>query len=180
MNLHVARWVTSHLARVVVTTMFIGSPLAAQGVITLAVGGAPTMTVAPGAKLAVPVMVDMSRTTKGMNLAAITTSVAWDNARLAFDSLVPGPFGQMSANKSKTGSGTAMLSAFNVRGATETTRLVTFFFTAAAAAGPTFIRVAPSVAGNETGTAVLSHLRARNLTVCVQQDARKCVGAGDD
>lgn len=149
----------------------------AQGTITLAAGTAPSVQIAPRGKIAIPVIVDMAHAATGMNLAAITAVVTWDQTRLIFDSLNTGQFGQLSANTAQALMGVVTMSAFSVRGAAKTMNLATLYFTAAEGTGAVNVDVKPTVAGNEVGTPILPLLRSRSLVVCVQARAGKCVSA---
>ena len=137
-------------------------PLAAQGTITVAAGVGPTVLVAPGGKVTVPVDVNMTAAAGG-NLASLSTALAWTASQLTLDS-AKALFGTATINIQ---SGSAQLALFNATGTTNTATVVNLFFTAAATAGASRVQVVPLSAGDELGADILPALRARNLDVCV-------------
>jgi alpha-tubulin suppressor-like RCC1 family protein len=145
--------------------------------ITVAARLSPSTAVAPGAKLAVPLTLDMSNAL-GANVASLTVTVAWASARLNLDSIKAGSFGTVT---SALGGGyTAAISVFSATGTTTTQTIATLYFTAAAATAGSHIDVLPTTAGNATGANVLSQVAGRGLDVCVAPQAPWGDANGDD
>jgi hypothetical protein len=140
--------------------------LAAQGSIGLTAGATSSVVVAPGAKLTVPVLVDLSAAPSA-SLASLTSSVTWGSARLTLDSLRPGTFGTLTANTANASAGSSSFSLFNSTGASTSFTVANLYFTASNTAGGTQVTLQPSAAGNENGTSILSQLRPRGLDVCI-------------
>lgn len=159
--------VAGALAVAVFATAATPADMWAQGTITVSAGAAPSAQVAPSGKVAVPIIADMSAATGTTNLAALTTTVTWGQARLTLDSVKAGAFGSLTANTSNAASGTAALSLFNGTGTTTTVTVGTLYFTAAIAPGGTQVLLAPTVAGDDVGSNLLPILRTQGLNVCV-------------
>ena len=141
--------------------------LHSQGSITLAAGQTLSVVALPNAKLAVPIVIDMSAASGGTNLAALTTAVAWGSSRLVFDSIKAGAFGALTSNMTNAANGGATLSLVNATGTTSTVTFATLYFTAAATNGSTRLLLGPSLAADESTASVMALLRLRNLDVCV-------------
>ena len=154
----------SPLSFSVLAVLALAQTAGGQGTITLAAGVGGPALVAPGAKLAVPIAVDMTAATAGTNLASLTSMASWSATRLTLDSVTAGTFGSLTSNVT---SGSATLSLFSGSGTTTSVTIGTLYFTASATAGGTQIRLTPSVAGDELGASILPLLRTRNLDVCV-------------
>ncbi|MDB4913947.1 MAG: Ig domain protein group 2 domain protein [Gemmatimonadetes bacterium] len=143
------------------------SVLHAQGRITLQAGASATTQVAPSVKLAVPIVIDMSGATGGTNLAALTTTVTWGQARLSLDSVTAGSFGTLTSSLASAANGSTTLSLFNATGTTSGLTMATMYFTSSATSGGTRVLLSPSAAGDEGGASVLSLLLTRGQDVCV-------------
>src|SRR5690242_14985241 len=96
--------------------------------------GALRVQVAPSAKIAVPVTIDMS-SASGANVASLTTGVSWAASRLTLDSVKAGAFGTLTSNTANAGTGSISLSTYNNSGATGTVTFATMYFTAGTAGG---------------------------------------------
>jgi hypothetical protein len=139
----------------------------AQSTVTVAVGSAPTAQVAPGGKLAVPVVIDLSAANGG-NLASLAASLNWAAGRLTLDSLVKtGSFGTFTSNTADAANGNAGLTVFNATGTTTTTTFATAYFTALTTLGGTRIGITGQTAGTDAGASLAAALRTRPLDVCV-------------
>jgi alpha-tubulin suppressor-like RCC1 family protein len=138
---------------------------AQSGTITIAADTATTTNIAPGAKFTVPVIVDMSAA-NGLNVASLTTRINWTPARLTLDSIHSTGAG-FDFLTSTLGAGTATVAGFGAHGTTATTTIAVMYFTAGSGAAGSRVSLTPTVAGNESGTSITSHVAARNLDVCV-------------
>src|SRR5205814_6051100 len=67
----------------------------AQGVAILRAGSGGQTQLAPGTRIGLPVVLDMSAGA-GLDVASFTTAMTWDAARLQYDSLVVGGFGAVT------------------------------------------------------------------------------------
>ena len=134
--------------------------------IAVTAGATPTTQVAVGAKLAVPILVDMSAA-GGASIALLTTGLSWPFARLSFDSVTAGSFGGLTSNLTNVATGNAGFSASSGAGNTSTTSLATAYFTALANPGSARVQLIPSVAQALGGSSLLSLIQARVLDVCV-------------
>ena len=139
----------------------------AQAQTVLLRGGATLRTqVAPGAKVAVPVVIDLSGSA-GTNVSSLTMGMSWGTSRLTFDSLRAGTFGSLTSNTGGAASGSVVMSAFSAAGTTTTVTMATAYFTASASTGGTRVAFTPTVAGNDVGTDLLPIFRVQALDVCV-------------
>ena len=143
------------------------APLSAQ-IIGLSVLDSASAYVAPGARLAVPLHVDLSAAGT-TTLAALQGALSWSASRLTFDSLrVVSTTGfSLTANTASAASGSVSFNAFGTTALAASGPLAMAYFTAGSGTGGTLLTLAPTIAGNEAGTDVLSLLRVRNLGVCV-------------
>jgi alpha-tubulin suppressor-like RCC1 family protein len=145
------------------TAVNAGVARAQSGTITIAAGSAPSANVAPGAKLTVPVIADMSAAGSS-NLASLVARVTWTPALLTLDSIRPTDFGFL---ESTIGSGTASLATFAATGTTATTTVANLYFTAGATTAGSRVQLAPTAAGNELGASLTGSVHARSFDVCV-------------
>jgi hypothetical protein len=152
---------------VCLTLLGLASPLSAQ-TISLSVFDSATVHVAPGAKLAVPLRVDLS-TAGTTTLAALQGALTWSASRLTFDSLrIASSTGfSLTTNTAGTSTGTMSFNAFGTTALAGSSPLATAYFTAGSSTGGTLLTLAPTVAGSEAGANILGSLRVRNLGVCV-------------
>ncbi|CAN5389465.1 hypothetical protein BH09GEM1_BH09GEM1_38900 [soil metagenome] len=134
--------------------------------VTLRGGSTLRRQVAPGATVAVPVVLDLSAGA-GTNVSSLTLGVAWGATRLRFDSIKAGSFGAVTSNVSGAPLGNVSTSVFDAAGTTSTVTMATAYFTAAATTGGTRISFNPTVAGSDAGVSVLSRFRTQPLDVCV-------------
>jgi hypothetical protein len=163
------RWLAGgrHAAVALLACLVAATPLRAQS-IGLLVGDSARVFAAPGAKLAVPLKVDLAAAGSA-NFAALQAGLAWGAARLTFDSLrVASSTGfSLTANTASASSGSATFNAFGASALSASGALATAYFTAGSAAGGTKLLLTPTAAGNDLGQSVLSLLTTRNLDVCV-------------
>ena len=118
----------------------------ALGAQTVTVRGGATLRrqVAPGATVAVPVVLDLSAGL-GTNVSSLTLGVSWGASRLTFDSVKAGGLGAVTSNTSGAAGGTFTTSVFDAAGTTSTVTLATAYFTAAATPGGTRVGFTPTV-----------------------------------
>jgi alpha-tubulin suppressor-like RCC1 family protein len=133
------------------------------GPITVTAGTSPVAQLLPGAKLTVPVIVDLSGTV-ATNFASLTTGVTWTAGQLTLDSIRAAGFGSLTTNASGA---SASLALFNATGTTSSVTVANLFFTASGSTGGARVVLNPTEAGNESGLTLASRLRARDLDVCV-------------
>ncbi|CAN5389525.1 hypothetical protein BH09GEM1_BH09GEM1_38910 [soil metagenome] len=142
------------------------TPFLRAQTVTVRSGSTLRRQVAPGATVAVPVVLDLS-SGAGTNVSSLSLGVAWRSAQLRFDSLKAGSFGAVTSNLSGAGTGSLITSVFSAVGTTSTITMATAYFTAAATTGGTRISFNPTVAGSDGGVSVLSRFRTQPLDVCV-------------
>ena len=152
---------------VCLTLLGVATPLAAQ-TIGLSVLDSATVYVAPGAKLAVPLRVDLS-SAGTTTLAALQGALTWSASRLTFDSLrVASSTGfSLTTNTAGASTGTVSFNALSTTALAASGPLATAYFTAGSATGGTRVTLAPTVAGSVAGANILGLLRVRQLGVCV-------------
>jgi hypothetical protein len=144
---------------VCVATVLAGVPAAAQPVsISINVGATPSAQIAPGAKLTVPIIVDLSQA--GVeDLASLQGSLSWNPARLAFDSLRLAVAGwTFTQNTTNAAAGGLTFAAFNSTNLPATATLANAYFTAGTEGGAR-VQFLPSAAGNEDAESVISIVR---------------------
>jgi hypothetical protein len=143
------------------------APLSAQ-IIGLSVLDSASAYVAPGARLAVPLHVDLSAAGT-TTLAALQGALSWNASRLTFDSLrVVSTTGfSLTANTASAASGSVSFNAFGTTALAASGPLAMAYFTAGSGTGGTLLTLVPTVAGSEAGGDILALLRVRNLGVCV-------------
>ncbi|MDB4908589.1 MAG: metalloendopeptidase containing Ig-like domain [Gemmatimonadetes bacterium] len=135
--------------------------------ITLKAGSSPTMSVAPGAKFAVPVIVDISAA-GAVHIASFQTGMTWGSGRLTLDSLrtQAGTDFSVTPNLANAASGSIVFNAFAANNITATQTVTNAWFTAGSAGG-TRIALSPSAAGDELAANILASLIPSGLDVCV-------------
>ncbi len=136
--------------------------------IAVQVGDSASMTVPNGAKIRIPVNIDLSRA-GNLRLASLQASVTWNPARLTFDSIrvaQSSGFSQI-ADPSTAGTGGLLFSAYSTGAMEASGALTNLFFTAGSTAGSTVVQVSPSVAGSEAGEDITSRMVTRSLSVCI-------------
>ena len=136
------------------------------------------MQLAPGSKVGVPIVLDMSAGA-GTNLAALTTGLAFGTTRLTLDSIAAGGFGSLTANTTNAAAGSATLSTFDATGTTTTVTMATAWFTASATTGGTTVGFTPTVARSDVGASILDLVRVQNLDVCVAPSGKWGDATGD-
>ncbi len=140
--------------------------LQAQSIV-LRGGSAVSTQAGANSKVVVPVIVDMTNAA-GASFASITVDVSWNAARLVFDSVKATAFGALAANTNNANAGAITLSVFDPTGTTTTQTIANLYFsTTAANPGGTRVQLTPSVAGDASGTNILSLFRLQHLDVCV-------------
>jgi hypothetical protein len=152
--------------------------LAAQS-IGLALGDSSRLHVAPGARVAVPIRVDLSNATGG-NLASVQSVINWSAARLTLDSIRVVASTGFSFNQNLTGAatGSASFNGFATTGLSTTTTLALAYFTAGQTAGGGRVSLAPTAVGNESGSSILDRTWTRAVGVCIGSTSRW--GDGND
>ncbi len=134
--------------------------------ITVRGGSTLQKQVAPGASVAVPVIIDLGAA-GGANLKSLTLGMSWSVARLRFDSLKAGSFGSVTPNTSAVSDGILSASVVDAIGTTTTVTMATAYFTAAGTPGGTRITLNPTAAGSTSLTDLTSRMRSQPLAVCV-------------
>jgi hypothetical protein len=150
-----------------------GGPLGAQS-IGVQVGDSARVVVAPGAKVGLPLRVDLAAAGSTLNLASLTGTLTWGPARLTFDSIRVNAATEFTqtANTAGAAGGSVALAYFNASRLAASAALATVWYTASATTGGTRVRFAASAAGNEAGQSVLGQLVPRGLDVCVAPQGR--------
>jgi uncharacterized protein YjdB len=165
----------SRAMRLVQFLTFIG--IAAQTAhaqsISVGAGDSARVVVAPGARLAVPVRVDLSSAAP-LTLASLQADVRWNSARLTFDSVrvVASTGFSQTANTASAGTGLVTFNAFSTSSLSASGALTTLYFTAGTTSGATRLSLTPTEGGAEDGTNVLARLIPRGLDVCVASQAK--------
>jgi hypothetical protein len=136
--------------------------------IAFSVGDSTRVTVAPGAKVAVPISVDLSAAGSA-TLASLQAGLAWGSTRLTFDSLrVAAATGfSLTPNLTAVSTGSLSFNAFSASALAASGPIATAYFTATSTSGGTSVVLTPATAGSELGASVLNALNVRNLGVCV-------------
>ena len=151
-------------------------PLASLAAQTIAVqvGDSARLQVAPGAKVGIPLRVDLANAGSTLNLASLEGTLVWGPARLTFDSVrVNTAMGfTQTANTAGAATGSVALSYFSTTRLSASGTLATAWFTASGSTGGTRVTFTATDAGAEDGTRVLSALRLRALDVCVGASGR--------
>ncbi|HYV96445.1 MAG TPA: dockerin type I domain-containing protein, partial [Gemmatimonadaceae bacterium] len=130
-------------------------------------GSSATATIAPGAKITVPIVIDLT-SAGAVNIAALQSSFTWNALRLTFDSVrvASGLGWTFTPNTTNAASGSVSFSASSASQFPSTGTLANLFFTAGTAGG-TRVIPAPSSAANAATQSILAALRVRSLDVCV-------------
>jgi hypothetical protein len=148
-------------------------------VIGVHAGTTPTAMVLPGAKLAVPVIVDLSAAAP-LNVASLITGMTWGPARLTLDSLRLSLSGWTLTPG--TTDATAGLTRFRIFRSTSlpgTATLATAYFTASSTTGGTQVRLSPMHVANQAQASVLSAAVPRHLDVCIANAGKGGDASGD-
>jgi uncharacterized protein YjdB/alpha-tubulin suppressor-like RCC1 family protein len=155
--------ITSFIASLLATA----APLRAQK-IGVNVFDSAKVSIAAGAKLAVPIRIDLLRAGT-LNLASLQAGVSWNADRLTFDSIrvVSSTGFAQTANTSGTSAGGLVVNLFSATALEASGPLTNLFFTASAAGGAARITLSPSAAGSDVGEDMMSSLLVRNLDVCI-------------
>lgn len=136
------------------------------GKVTVRLGEARVLRVAPTQKFEVPLVVDPSAA-GGANVASLTATLTWNPARLTLDSVRAGAFGALTANTTEAATGSLSLSIFSATGTTDAASVARLFFSAAANAGGTTLSIVPTALGNQAGSSLLAQGIARYSQACV-------------
>jgi hypothetical protein len=137
------------------------------------VGDSARLVVAPGARVAIPLRIDLASAGAALNLASLQGTFSWGTARLAFDSVrTANADFTVTSNTTGAATGSILASAFSTARLAASGPLLTLHFTASATTGGTRLLFAPTDAGAEDGTRVLTALRVRALDVCVAPSGR--------
>lgn len=155
-----------------------GAPLAAQ-TIDVRAGAVSTVSLAPGAAITVPVIVDITNA-GALNIATLNASFSWNAARLRFDSLkrAPGVSWSFTNNTAAAASGVVSFNSTSSTPLASSVTLANIFLTATGGGGT---RVVPAVASATSVTAqsILSSVRLSSIDVCIQQTGRWGDANGD-
>ncbi|HYV96983.1 MAG TPA: Ig-like domain-containing protein, partial [Gemmatimonadaceae bacterium] len=129
------------------------------------VGASASVIVAPGAKLTVPIVIDLTNA-GAVNIASLQATLSWGTAQLTLDSVrvVTATGWTFLPN---VGASSVNFAAFNSVQFPATGTLVNAYFTASGVAGGTRVVLAPISAGNAGGVDITSAIRARSLDVAV-------------
>ena len=108
--------------------------------IAFSVGDSTRVTVAPGAKFAVPIGVDLSGAGSA-TLASLQASLAWGSTRLTFDSLrvVAATGFSLTPNLTAVSTGSLTFNAFSASALAASGPIATAYFTATATTGGTSV-----------------------------------------
>jgi uncharacterized protein YjdB len=157
-TLHVALLATAAAARF--------SALSAQ-TIGINLGATGSVTVAPGASVTVPIIVDLA-SAGSQNITALQGSISWNAARLVFDSIrvVPSSGWTLTLNDlSSAAFGSVVLTATRATPPTVTGAFANAYFRTAGAGGARLL-FAPFGAVNSLQQVIVSSLRTRGQDVC--------------
>ncbi len=149
----------------------------AQGPITLVAGATPYVLVAPGAKLAVPIALEMSAASAGTNIASLASFASWGGSRLTLDSIKAGTFGTVAATVSP---GSAALTLSSNVGTPTAATIAILHFTAGSSLGGTRIVATASTAIAQDGASILSRVRSRGIDVCIAATGKWGDPTGDN
>lgn len=153
------------VARVLLASLLASAPASAQQ-ISINVGTTPSVQIAPGTKVTVPVVVDLSQA-GSEDIASLQGGLSWNTARLVFDSLRLAVAGwTLTQNTTAAGSGSVNFALFNSTALPATATIVNAYFTAATEGG-TRVQFLPTAAGNEAAQSILPKVRPGRMDVCV-------------
>ncbi len=138
----------------------------AQASIGLAAGSTATVQVALGGKLAVPLLLDVSKA-GGASVASLAAELEWNTAALTLDSLVAGTFGTLDRTNTASATGRITFGVFSASAATGTVTIATAYFTASSTLAGTRLHLDVSEAANLMGALLTTPTNARGLDVCV-------------
>ncbi len=157
------------------------APLAAQ-TIAVQVGDSARLQVAPGARVGIPLRVDLANAGSTLNLASLAGTLTWGSTRLTFDSIRVNAATGFTQTTNTTGAatGSVVLSYFGTTQLSSSGALATAWFTAAGTAGGTRVAFAPTEAGSEGGQGILGQLVTRALDVCVGASSARWGDVNDD
>ena len=149
-----------------VSALLASAPAAvvAQSPVIVSVGATPAAQVAPGGKIAIPMVVTPS---SGGNIASLSAQLNWTPGRMTLDSVVAAGFGTLTTNTADAANGKAALSLFTTTGATTRTTVATLYFTAQPTIGGTRVALNGVSGGTDAGVALGTALQSRGLDVCV-------------
>lgn len=142
-------------------------PAVAQSIV-VRVGDETTTTVAPGAEIQIPIVVDMAQA-GGLDIASLTFDLTWDPSLLTYVEAVPGTFGSVVFNEADVASGQLATSVFNATGTTNTFTAISVVLSADAAAEnqDALVAVDVTAAGNGVGTDISASVSEDNLCLCI-------------
>jgi hypothetical protein len=147
----------------------VSSPAAEAQTIGINLGATPKIVVAPGAKITVPIIVDLANVGAD-TLQTLEAALRWSVGTLTLDSIkaatVP-PGWLIESTLDNAADGKIEWQALGLAALPATTTLANAYFTATAASGGTRVRVPPRWAASNFGVHILSLLRTRGLDVCV-------------
>ncbi len=139
-----------------------------QAAISVTAGANTIDRVVPGAKLSVPITLDMTAAA-GAIVRSITSNFAWDPAVVTLDSLKPSLAGATS-DITGAAAGGAALTVTGVTGIATSTPLATMYFTGTAPGGTRLV-VTPTAASNIDGAIANGQLIGRGEDICIAPHA---------
>ncbi len=140
--------------------------------IGLLVGDTTLLPVSAGARVAIPLRLDLRDASGAPALSSVTGTVTWGAARLTFDSVRSANAAlTLTTNTGSAASGAITLTATAPSALAISGPLVTLHFTATASTGGTRVRFTPTAAGHGAQSA-LAALRLRALDLCVAPPGR--------
>jgi hypothetical protein len=135
--------------------------------ILLLVGAEETAAVAPGGRLSIPIIVDMSAA-MDVNVAGLEFDLEWVPTKFSYVSTVPGPVGTVTLEESAVSSGQLTAAMVSATGATATFTLCTVELDALPLEGPSYVTAEVTAAQDELGNDILGSITERQLYVCLQ------------
>ena len=147
----------------------------------LQVNGTSSITIAPSASAAIPIILDFSKAQSGTNLASLSYQVTWNPAHFHVCEPYDGSFGGPLVNTSSVGAGSLSVALFSAVGASSsfTTLTVTLRATGAPVAQST-VTATVTAAGNELGQSILPIVSVRPLNACIGTPAGRRGDADGD
>jgi hypothetical protein len=142
-------------------------PGVAQSIV-VRVGDETTTSVAPGAEIEIPIVVDMAQA-GGLDIASLTFDLTWDPSLLTYVEAVPGTFGSVVFNDENVASGQLATSLFNATGTTNTFTAISVVLSADAEAEDqgTLVVVDVTAAGDGNGSDILGSVSEADLCLCI-------------
>jgi hypothetical protein len=137
--------------------------------IVLRVGDETTDAVLPGARIDIPVTVDMSNA-GGTDLASIQFDLQWDPTTLGYVSTTPGDFGSLTVNENEADAGLLTVAVFSPTGTASSFTATNLTLEAGSMEGFTLLSTSATAAGDELGNDLLPMVFPENLMLCIGMD----------